>query len=112
MTRRLYPNHEYSISDRSAVRVEIPLAANSTLGIWLSRLPDVLRDMLKIKSSQSKVTRMLLIPLAQLASKLRRLGFVDDLPTARSPTGNNKRDESQRSKLMSDSRLQAGQICS
>jgi len=59
---------------------------------------------------------MSLITLALPASKLRRLDIVDDLPKARSLTGNNKagnnkRDESQRSKLMSDSRLQAGQIC-
>jgi len=72
--------------------------------------------MLKIKSSQSKVVCMSLITLALPASKLRRLDIVDDLPKARSLTGNNKagnnkRDESQRSKLMSDSRLQAGQIC-
>lgn len=87
--------------------LEIPLVTNTCFRVWLSGVHDVLGNMLKVSSLQSKSACMLLIPLAQPVSKLRRFDSRNESQAQTSGNANQQR-ESIRLSFIRDSRLQAG----
>lgn len=74
-----YPDDEQGLSDRSVITMELPLVVNACFGVWLSNFGECVRQIPKVGNLQSKTTCMLLIPLAQPVSKLRRFEPLNDV---------------------------------